>query len=395
MNTLPINSLSNNFLPKPGSFNIYSSFYIVFILLIVYNKFLTNLLPSFTYLDEIFMGFFCLGFGYRIIVKQKLDYLALGICLTILLFILFTYLGKYYSTHVNVIAGALIHLKWFIFYYIVQVLFWEDYLGLQRCINLIIIISLIGLLLNFLMQQQFNSIFNKGYFNMRSGRLRLIGFDMHPNNLGLLMMLIFLYYNFFSGIPSYFKVILSSFVFIGSVIFFVGTRNVLSILPFVYIYLLFIKKDKVVSISIITIFCAFLSILLVFYGETIITETQENLESLTKEKDDTGYLRGLMIFHGFEIMEKNFPIGTGMSTFGTVLSQNSQVYYDIKFGRIPVLWNLEGSAIFDSNIASVAGEAGFLGILIMLLLLYTIFYLSKKALQLHSKYSHCYCITII
>jgi hypothetical protein len=91
----------------------------------------------------------------------------------------------------------------------------------------------------------------------------------------------------------------------------------------------------------------------------------------------SNYIRGLMFYMSLLIIYQYFPIGTGAGTFGSIFAKDSQVYKD--FGVSERYYFVEEWGIYDSNIASILGEYGFIGI--------ALYFLLFKATYLHLNYT--------
>ncbi len=77
-----------------------------------------------------------------------------------------------------------------------------------------------------------------------------------------------------------------------------------------------------------------------------------------------------MVYLGISLASQYFPISVGAGNFGSVMSDNSPVYKILGVSNNDFFINLEG--VYDSNLASILGEYGFLGLFFYLFLTYKI-----------------------
>jgi hypothetical protein len=364
-------------------------FYALMVVFMLYNKLfdaLTGNHDIFTHTDIFFVGSFLMITGIEFITKLRISKLAIRPLLTIFIFVIVSLFSKYYSNLNNTILCAFIHVKWFLVFYVIYEIFKNDYVFFKRLFFMTLAFSTLGILINFILQEQFNNYFNQDIM-IRDKKLRMMGFEMHPNNLGILLSLLFIYINFFNGMPSYTKIVISTGVFAMVCILLIGSRTPLVVVPLSFAYILLGKKDKILSAIIIIIISVLSTVALVLWGQSIIDRTKKNLTAITEKQDQSEYLRGIMIYNGFKIMYMYFPVGTGMATFGTSLSIGSKVYDDIKIGSRGVFDTMTGGA-YDSNFASIAGEMGFVGIVLIFWLLNTIRLFCRRTLIYHPERMH-------
>ncbi|MEI6816655.1 MAG: O-antigen ligase family protein [Bacteroidota bacterium] len=360
----------------------------ILVLMLLYNKLFEAFTGNdmFTHIDELFVGTFLFIAGYKFITKFRLDKPIVRPLLVIAIFIFTTLFSKYYSNLLNTTLCAFIHVKWFLIFVVIYEIYKDDYIFFRRLFYLSIGLSTFGVVINFIMQEQFNNYFNQDIM-IRDDKLRMMGFEMHPNNLGILLSLIFVYYNFYNGMPSYTKILISTVAFALISIVFLGSRTPLIVVPLSYGYLLLGKKNKVYAFVVIILLSIFSSIALVLWGQSILDRTKKNLQAITVKQDESEYLRGIMIYNGFKIMYLHFPVGTGMATFGTSLSAGSKVYDDIKIGSRGVFDTMQGGA-YDSNFASIAGEMGLVGVILLFWLLNSYRKFCRKVLMAHPERMH-------
>lgn len=71
-----------------------------------------------------------------------------------------------------------------------------------------------------------------------------------------------------------------------------------------------------------------------------------------------------MVFFGFKLLLNYFPFGTGAGTYGTVMSDDSPVYDMLGISQMEFFQKMEG--VYDSNIASIFGEYGVVGVMVFI-----------------------------
>ncbi|MBZ9777938.1 O-antigen ligase family protein [Psychroflexus sp. CAK8W] len=90
---------------------------------------------------------------------------------------------------------------------------------------------------------------------------------------------------------------------------------------------------------------------------------------------ESTYIRGNMIYLSGLIFYQFFPVGTGAASFGSVMANNKVYEYYEQADRY---YFANDIGLYDSNIASIVGEYGFIGLIFyFLLFFYTYRYLAK------------------
>ena len=217
----------------------------------------------------------------------------------------------------------------------------------------------------------------------RNGLLRMIGFQVSPNNLGLTFMLIYLYAIFYKNKNSFLFLHISTVLFI-IVNLLIGIRTSLILIPIVYflftkkLYSGFLKYFTYFSLAILFSFLIFSS-----QNTDIFKRTVNNI--IDTQNLNSGYARGLIMLNALKLSVTNFPIGSGSATYGTMLSKESPIYKQLNI-------NANGNlAIYDSNFSSILGEFGFLGILLFIYLIVSL----HKILKHETKIPYYYLSLII
>lgn len=342
------------------------------ITLTLFSNFINKLinLKVFNFLDEFLLMIFFLPLINLRRYKKFSFYIA-----TSLLYFIIISIVQQSSSYFNIILQSVIHLKFFIF-----LIVFDKYVSLNQLnifIKLTFIITLFGIILNFIFPNIFN-VFSNPDFLIKPDISQIYGFQLSSNSLSLTIVLFFSYflqktkYSFFSS-SIVFMVFLSFLIIIGS-------RT--SILSLFIVYMIWINikfiKNKFILNSIFLIM--FFVISFVFSESEIIDRTVKNISMI--QNSDEGYIRGLMLISSLKLFISFFPFGSGAATFGSVLSENSQVYSDL--GLSNKSFFLEMTGIFDSNWASLVGEFGLIGLIVFSFILYKSFiFLSNRSEELN------------
>lgn len=267
----------------------------------------------------------------------------------------------------SVILQVFIHLKYMLFF-----IFCWGALGVNnslKFVKIILAITVFFLVINLFTGSLFNLLFDTKV-NMRSGSVRPIGIQADTGSLGTTFALIGCL--LISGLKSTinnnnlkmcFLLVMAVLVLIAS------TRTALILLPLVVIWWL---RDSVKSflIAFILLVSSFFVIQSSNYMDEMVEITIDNVEATIDDPVASSYIRGIMIYFAFELAVDRFPLGTGAATYGTVMSDNSDVYAEI--GLQNSRYFVEKDGIYDSNFASLLGEFGFLGLLLYLFVFYKI-----------------------
>lgn len=353
MPTLPV--LNNQYSRIPYQ----SSLAILVIIFIFFSNFITALLGLgfMNYLDEIFL----LTFIFPFVFLRRVNHFGKFLMLVLFYLIGISYF-KESSTLFKVVIQSFIHLKVFIFIFLLDR--YTKLKTIEKIIKYLFFISLIGLLLNFALQTSFNNYFNLDS-SVRSGLLRLNGFQLSSNNLGLTIVFFFSYfiYNFGKNVP---KVIIGFLVSV-LILIIIGSRT--SIIGVITVFIFWLRSRTFRIKCILYLFIILMLPLFVFLisDSDLIGRSVNNIQ-MTAEADNSGYIRGIMIVNSFVLFNNYFPFGSGAATFGSVLSDGSQVYHQLGLSSTSFFVEMRG--IYDTNWASILGEFGFIGALLFSFLIW-------------------------
>jgi hypothetical protein len=327
---------------------------------------------------SVFKGIF--GWLFNTNVFEYLDELVFFIAIIVLLpeflfknslKVIFFSIGAFiiYSIVVSQIFGVsgniltisfqtLISIKFFIILLAVVELFKENFKELNKFFLIMVGFAILGLLIHVFLGKSFNQIVGVSVFARPN--IRYVGFFTHPNHLAYLMVLYVGYI-----LNNKYKVsqrlnlldlikIISSF----TVIILTDSRTAMlaiSILLLAFYWQVIRKNYRLILSGFLLVFLGLLYT--IFYTslfDSIIDNINDTLDI------NSHYIRGNMIYLSGLIVMDYFPIGTGAATFGSVLSDDA--VYEL-YGQANRYYFANEIGIYDSNLASIIGEYGFIGIL--------------------------------
>lgn len=337
---------------------------ILFILLLIFISIFSNLWEYLTgltllgFADEFLLSISILMLCVTVVIEKKISrlnaYLFIGLCYMIGV----SFLAGKTNNLTVIIVQSIIHLKFFFFLFLLQKI---PFNTLKKFVIYVFAFSLVGALINMANPQNFNSVF--GIYELeRSFLVRLAGFEFHPNKLGFLFFVVFVLINSSVIKVRSYKQILNAFIIL--IIFFTGSRTTYLLLLITILYNLWFMRTLYHKALIVAVFSV---TALVFYSSIkendFVKITQQNItNSLTSDANDSHYVRGIMIYNGGRLFIENFPIGTGVSTYGSQMSANSVVYDDLGVSELSFFREMTG--VYDSNLATIMGELGFMGLLL-------------------------------
>lgn len=238
-------------------------------------------------------------------------------------------------------------------------LFKNDFGKLNRVFKYIIVFALTGLLIHLFFGVKLNQWIGISAFARPN--IRYLGFFTHPNHLAYLMVVYVAYLlnNKFVNrlklsLADWLKILIGFFVIILA-----DSRTAMlgaGILIFAFYWELIKKNYKIIFSFLVLGFFGFLYVY--FYTslkDSIIQNINDTLDITSS------YIRGNMIYLSGLIFIDYFPFGTGAATFGSVLSDDT--VYAI-YGQADRYYFANEIGIYDSNVASVIGEYGFIGMLL-------------------------------
>ncbi|WP_417237347.1 MULTISPECIES: O-antigen ligase family protein [Flavobacteriaceae] len=260
---------------------------------------------------------------------------------------------------------TIISIKFFIILLAFIELFKNHYKTLNKFFLFMIGFAVLGLLIHLFFGIKFNHWVGISAFARPD--IRYVGFFTHPNHLAYLMVLYVGYilnkkYTISQALS--FRDLIK---IIGSLIIIILTDSrtamlAIGILLFAF-YWMFFKNNYKIILNII--FFGFMGVLYVFFYTNLLNSIIENINQTLDLTSH--YIRGNMIYLSGLIFLDYFPIGTGAATFGSLLSDD-KVY--ALYGQADRYYFANEMGIYDSNIASIVGEYGFIGIIFFFFFFY-------------------------
>lgn len=234
-------------------------------------------------------------------------------------------------------------------------------------------ICLLTGIINFVFPKVWTTVIPYAYEYRRSGFPSVMGLFIHAGQYGWFMLLIsIIYYVYYKETGN--KVHLYKFVIYAlAACMSMKVKVFVSIICIIAFDAFILQQKKISSnkiiislIAIITVFCAFGSIIFDTYNMYF--------------TDSTGSARFALLSGSLKILKDFFPIGVGFSKYGSYYPRihYSEWYYEYGLNTV---WGLRPGETFfgtDTFWPAIMGETGFLGIIVYVLLLYSIYHALKR-----------------
>jgi hypothetical protein len=326
-------------------------------------------LSIFDYSEEFLLLFCFMIIFLNIWYKKKLALIHMAFIFFLIYSITISLLFGLNRNVIDIVVQSVVNIKFFIFLITFVMLFKNHIQELKNFLFLVLAFVALGLFLHLVLGTTFNSIYNVPTYARPN--LRYTGFFRHPNHLAY-VAIIFIALTLDSikkrgdniNLIGWLKIIVG----IGVVILSDSRTAFLAIaILFTLFYWDYVYKNAIVFLSFIFIgmLTVFLVLLFTDLSESIVSNFEMSYSL------DSHYIRGLMLYMSSLLLIQYFPIGSGAGTFGSIFAHDSQVYKD--FGVSHRYYFVEEWGIYDSNIASIIGEYGFIGIILFIILFRTSF----------------------
>lgn len=260
---------------------------------------------------------------------------------------------------VAVVVQSFINFKFFLYFLLFYSLWLRKSEVFEPTFRVCLFVSLVGLLVNAFLPSYF--VYSDAEYV--SERQRLIGFQYKPNDLALFLSFYFTY--LVVALHSGWRKVLYC-TFVAAVIFVSTSRSALFVCAISVVFHLWATR-RLGGVLLIGVFALPVLVLSIDLSNSFfVSETVSNFSEFSVI-ESSEYIRFIMLYYGFVLAVQYFPFGVGAGGFGTVMSSDSPIYAMLGLSRIRFFEEMVG--VFDSNIASIMGEYGFLGVALFALLL--------------------------
>lgn len=321
-------------------------------------------------LDELMMLIASMMIGYIIIIKGKIKRLYLFLLISQVLFLIFSLFGSHFN-FVNSVIQNFIHIKFFLLFIFVKWISRNRNDFLIKLMHGLFYLTLVGVAVNLVAGERFNLFFDAEVLYRFESFARVIGFQLQSNFLAYFLAVFYIYKTLLMPWNiSVYKFIGLTFFFIALIVL-AGSKTILLVFPIViYLYLTARFNNKFLNFTIVASLVLIGLLTLLNFGGGMLSDINK-ISAAYQDIDNTLYIRAIMMYYGVVLALNYFPIGAGSATFGSVMSANSKVYEELGLSQLHFFSDMQG--VYDSNLASIMGEFGFLGVTIFLFLIYEVY----------------------
>ena len=274
------------------------------------------------------------------------------------------------STMVYVTLGTLNHIKMFLFTWLLLYLGSIGRLRVpQSFIVLLVAITIVGYLTNHLLPGLFNALFDFREVE-RVGVTRAVGLHLTtvagPTFLSLLMVSLLFDHLRSNGRNLGLYICLSALVALY-VFYLTTTRSglmiyLLGVLAVLYLSSAVSRFGLLLAAVAVVALVAFGNVLEVLQVD-LVTSAVEMMSGFFT--GDVSVPRVVMVSFAIDLAQENFPLGSGVTTYASPYSEGSSVYSDLGIANLYFVEAFNG--VIDSNLGSIIGELGVLGVVFIAL----------------------------
>ena len=316
----------------------------IFIICVIlcFNGLLSKFINVATFLDEVLIVLLVI---YQIILIFQKGKIRPQDTIILCVFIISGLITTYNQTIMSVILANIFFLKFYLSTKLISKLSPRTLIAFR---DLIFYLSIIGALLQIFFSDFFNLYLLSRELDRGNLSLVLSGFQLNPNYLALTMVIMFAT----SGHHFVRKIL------IVPVLAFTGSRTAL--VGGVILSSLFRRRFGVKFTISILIFLTIIS--LYFYVSGIAEIISRDLSRISSSIGSNLYIRGIIMNMAVYGSIEHFPFGYGFGNFATPGSWNTEVYANFGISNLH-FFTEKSSSVFDSNVSSILGTSGILGLL--------------------------------
>lgn len=344
------------------------------------------------YSDELLLALSTIVILAPPLAKLKLDRTSTLLLIYIGYTLLNAFLSKFSPNFFYALAQSLIHIKLFLIAQATLILFkgTKPQLKLvEKLFFTFVILFGLGILVNLLAGEYWNSLISNEEMQYRYGFLRPAGYFGHyaPNSyfFSLALITITMLYSKqvvvdrASQIRKFFIFVIIDFL---AAFPLTVRKGLFMIVPYGFYVLSLLKLSNRIIFTVAA--CLFLVVFIAVIGNTeMMSDTITNFNNFFS--DDHSYIRGLIVYYGYHLFLDFFPFGVGNGLYGTVFSNMNLSVYEY-VGLNPYrLMKEDGSlsGVYDSGVSALMAESGFIGMILVIALIVNFFRYNKNRLDVH------------
>ncbi|WP_368188422.1 hypothetical protein [Aestuariibius sp. HNIBRBA575] len=347
------------------------------ILLLFYSKALATFVPVFGFVDELVLLVALMLLPHSLLSKTSqngLRLLAIVIFATAMWFMLASFIwgdGRLASGRAvfYTILGSFVHVKLFLFCWLGLFLVHFSFVRISgRFITFLIVTMMVGFAFNHLAESTFLATFPIE-LSERFGTKRIVGFHL-TNVAGPTFFALFLISRLADSVQKHGRLPLTHFTtatVLVLYIFVISTTRSAIISYFIGVMLVVIGTQSgrwlIVGLSAITAILSMFAGNLGLQDIEIIQSGQSMLRGLFVEPD-IRISRSIMMYYGSQLALDHFPVGIGVANYASPYAEHSPIYNQLGLSGLIYIQAYNG--VIDSNLASIFGELGYLGLALII-----------------------------
>jgi hypothetical protein len=328
----------------------------------------------FEYFDEIILFLSIWILLPKALLVNKIKFIYLLIIVFIAYSVIVSLFFGINNNFLQIVIQTFVTIKFFIILLAFVELFKNKPKDLKNFFFITLGFAFFGLLLHLSFGLKFNQWIGVPAFARPN--IRYVGFFTHPNHLAYVMIIYTAFilnkkYKAEDNLHFYdlFKLFICFIVI-------VLTDSRTAILAIGILIIAFYSKFLLINYKILVSFLLF-GFLASIYALLFTNLFDSIAQNINQSIDlSSNYIRGNMLYLSGLISIDYFPIGTGAATFGSVLSDDT--VYEL-YGQADRYYFKNEIGIYDSNVASIIGEYGIIGLIFFSLMFYYLFRFLKKS----------------